>query len=378
MVVAAAGLLTRSLLRLQSVELGHAGNGLVFVQLSLPPGEYASIERHTRLLDELVARLEADGRISGATTVNALPFGASTGWDAPQFTAEGQDAARAASNPALNLEAVRPNYFDVFGIELVRGRPFAESDREDAPPVAIVSQDVAARVWPGLDPLGKRLKLGPPDSEDAWRTVVGVAAPVRYRDLADARATLYMPAQQFGVPVSTIVMRTPADAATAAAIARDATRAVDPDVAVLRVATFAELLDQPLSRPRFNALLLGIFAAAALLLAAVGLYAVVNAFVRQRTTEIGIRVALGASARDVRKLVLGEGIRLALVGTAIGIVGAIASARLLRGLLFEIHPLDPTTLLLAGALLVGVAAVACYLPARSAVHVDPIRTLRAD
>jgi putative ABC transport system permease protein len=201
---------------------------------------------------------------------------------------------------------------------------------------------------------------------------------VRYRDLADARATLYMPAQQFGVPVSTIVMRTPADAATAAAIARDATRAVDPDVAVLRVATFAELLDQPLSRPRFNALLLGIFAAAALLLAAVGLYAVVNAFVRQRTTEIGIRLALGAAPDRVVRDVLSEGARLTALGIGIGLALALAASRALESLLFSVRPTDPPTYAAVALTLAAVALLACYVPARRAARVDPMIALRAE
>jgi predicted permease len=377
-VIAAAGLLTRSMLRLQTVDMGLASDRLVFVQLSVPQAVSDDVPRHFRFLDELVSALETAPGIAAATAVHVMPFSGTGGWDVPQFTAEGQSAERAAANPALNFEGVDPDYFRTFDITMLRGRAFTPEDREGSVPVAIVSEDVANATWPGEDPIGKRLKFGGSDSDDDWGTVIGVAAPVRYRELADRRATLYVPARQIGIPAHMVVVRTDADPSVVAGAARERIRSIEPDAQVMRVAPFTELLAAPLARPRFSALLIGVFAIAALLLAAVGLYGVMSAHVRQRTTEIGIRVALGASARDVRRLVLGEGIRLALVGTGIGIVGAIACARLLRGLLFEIHPLDPATLLGAGALLVGVAAFACYLPARRAVRVDPMRTLRAD
>ena len=163
-----------------------------------------------------------------------------------------------------------------------------------------------------------------------------------------------------------------------AKLARERVRAVDPDVQVMRVAPFSELLDEPLARPRFNAFVIAVFGAAALLLAAVGLYAVMAAYVRQRYPEIGIRVALGASASDVRRLVLGEGLRLAGLGAALGLVGAMLATRLLRGLVFEIDPLDPVSIVIAALLLVGVSALASYVPARRAINVDPIATLRAN
>jgi hypothetical protein len=201
--------------------------------------------------------------------------------------------------------------------------------------VAIISQDVAARTWPGEDPIGQRIKLGRVNSAAKWRTVVGVAAPTRYRELAEPRPTLYLPAEQFIVSARMIVLRTASALALVAPVVRERIRAVDPDVQVTRVASFSELLDGPLARPRFHAFVIGLFGAAALLLAAIGLYAVMAAYVRQRYTEIGVRVALGASASDVRRLVLSEGLRLAGFGAAIGLTSAVAASRLLRGLLFD-------------------------------------------
>jgi ABC-type antimicrobial peptide transport system permease subunit len=175
-----------------------------------------------------------------------------------------------------------------------------------------------------------------------------------------------------------LVLRTASPLTLVARLARERVGAVDPDVHVLRVAPFRELLQAPLARPRFNAFLIGVFGVAALLLAAIGLYAVMAASVRQRYKEIAIRLALGASASDVRTLVVGEGLRLAGLGAAIGLASASAATRLLRGLLFGVHPLDPVSLLAAALLLVGVSALASYLPARRATQVDPASTLRAE
>ena len=377
-VVAAAGLLTRSLLHLQSVDMGLAVDRLVFVELSVPEAKYADRTRHAQFLDAVVAQLEAAPAIDAATPVNVPPFSGTGGWKVPRFAAEGQTTERAAINPALNLESVHQNYFTTFGIPVVRGRSFTAEDRAGAIDVAIVSEDVAARTWPGEEPIGKRLKMGGVDSPDEWLTVVGVAAPTRYKDLVEPRATLYLPAAQFLDVARMLVLRTGAPLELLTPIARERVSAVDPDVLVMRVAPFTDMLDAPLARPRFNAFLIGIFGTAALLLAAVGLYAVMAAYVRQREREIGIRVALGATGSNLRRLVLGEGLWLSGLGVAIGLVGAAAVARLVRGLLFDVHPLDPSTMLGATLLLMVAAALASYLPMRRAMRIDAVVTLRGD
>ncbi len=374
-VVGAAGLLVRSLLRLQAVDMGLATDRLVFVQLALPQPKYTERARHLQFLDEVVAALQAVPAIAAATPVNAAPFSGTGGWDA-LVTGDGQTAEEAAANPLLNLEAIHPNYFDTFGISLVRGRPFTQADREGAPDVAIVSEDVAASTWPGQDPLGKRLKLGQLSSRDRWRTVVGVARRTRYRELAEPRPTLYLPAQQFIVSAHMLVLRSTAPLALIAAAARERVRGVDANVQVMRVAPFAEMLAAPLARPRFNAFLIGLFGATAVLLAAIGLYAVMAAYVRQRDAEMGVRVALGATSADLSGMVLGEGLRLAGLGAIIGVAAAAVVGRVLRGLLFDVQPLDLVSLVTAASLLVGVSALACYLPARRAARTDPIAALR--
>jgi putative ABC transport system permease protein len=377
-VVTAATLLTRTLLRLQAVEMGFVADQLVFVTLDLPEAKYADNGRHRQFLDAVVSRLQAEPGVFRATPVNTSPYAGTGGWDTPSFTAEGQTVERAAANLSLNLESVHPGYFETFGVMMVRGRGFDDHDRPGAPDVAIVSADVAARTWPGEDPIGKRLKFGMPDSKEAWRTVVGVAVPTRYRELTHPRPTLYLPAPQFIVAARTLVVRTAAPMGRIAEVARRCIRSVDPEVGVLRVASFAELMERPLARPRFKAILLSLFGAAALLLATIGVYAVMAASVAQRYAEIGIRMALGATRADVRRLVLGDGLRLAGLGAAIGLGGALAAGRLLRELIFEVPPYDPTSLAGAAALLVALAGLASYLPARRAMRLDVVAMLRRD
>jgi len=376
LVVAAAGLLTRSVVRLHSVGTELADR-LVLVPLDLPPEKYAGRDRRLQFLTAAIEQLESSPAISAATPVNAVPF-TDVGWLVPVFTAEGQSLEQVPTNPSLNLEAIHPNYFETFEMPIVRGRPFIDSDTENATPVAIVSEDVAARTWPGQSPIGKRLKMGTLDSQAPWLTVVGVTQPTRYRELTEARATIYVPAEQLIVTAGAFALRTTASPDALASLVQERVRAIDPDVSVSRVAPFRELLERPLARPRFNASLIGIFGAAALFLTAVGLYAVMAAFVRMRQREIGVRMALGANAHNVRALVLWEGLQLAGLGAAIGLAAALAGNRAIAGLLFEVSPLDPASMLGAAATLVGASALACYLPARRATRVDPVAVLRAE
>jgi len=375
-IVAAAGLLTRSLLQLETVEIGLAADRLAFVRLDLPQAIYGDRGRHLRFLDEIVKAIEASAGVAAATPINTPPFSGTGGWDAT-WAAEGQTLDQSLANPQLSLEAVHPNFFATVQLPVVRGRAFAPADREGAPNVAIVSEDVAARSWPGQDPIGRRVKFGDINSKSEWRTIVGVVSRTRYRELLTQRPTLYLPAEQFVVAAQMLAVRSSLPPARVAGAARSAVEAVNRDVQVMEVVPFATLLDAPLARPRFNARVIGIFAFAALLLAAVGVYAVMAAYVGQRYTEIGIRVALGATAADVCSLVVGEGLRLAALGAAFGLAGAVVAARLMRGLLFGVDPLDPASLAGSGALLVAVSIVASYLPARRAMRLDPVETLRA-
>jgi putative ABC transport system permease protein len=375
-VIAAAGLLARTVLRLDAIDLGLPADRLVLLDLHVPPEKHADRQRHGQWLDAAVERLEAVPAIAAATPVNVHPF-LDRGWDVPRVTAEGQDDARAAGNPSLNLESVHPNYFAALRIPIARGRAFTAADREGTPAVAVVSEDAAARLWPGQDPIGKRLKFGAADSPTGWITVVGAAAGTRYRTLTAFRPTLYLPAAQFQMTATNLVVRTAAPLELLTTVTADRLREIDPDVRVMRVVPFAELRDRPLARPRFSAFLLGLFGAAALLLSSVGLYAVLAAYVRQRDREIAVRLALGATPGGVGRMVVAETVRLAGVGAAIGFVAAAASGRLLRGMLFEVDPMDPATSATAALLLVVGAALASYLPVRRATRVDATAMLRS-
>ncbi len=375
MVTAAAGLVGRSVLRLQSVDTGVAAQQLWFVSLSLPRSAYADRARHSQFLNEAIAALQAVPQFSSVTSVNAAPF--SGGWSVPRFSAEGQAVDVAAANPPLNLEAVRGNFFETMGVRLVSGRAFTGADRPGSLEVAIVSEDVARVVASGGDALGKRIKMGAPDAKSRWLTIVGVAAPTRYRDLTAAQPTLYLPVAQMLDAAQTLAVRTTARPALVAGVARERLRAIDPDVHVVSVTPFTQSMAAPLARPRFNAFLLMVFGAAALLLAGIGQYAVIAAYVRQREREIALRVALGASPASVRSLVFAEALKLAGIGVAIGLAGAMAASGLLRGLLYDVDTLDPISLTAAVVLLVSASLAASYLPVRRATRVDAVAMLKA-
>jgi putative ABC transport system permease protein len=376
-VMVAAAALTRTVLRLQDVGVRLASDRLVYIPLVLPQTKYAESAGRRQFLADLAAHLEGTSSIAAATPINATPF-TGLGWDAPTFTAEGQETDRAKTNPTLNLEEIYPNYFDTFEVALVRGRAFTEFDRDGTTPVAIVSDDVAALTWPGQDPINKRLKMGGPDSPSPWWTVVGVAAPTRYREIREPRATLYVPAAQFLGTAQNLVVRTSAPLSLVADLVQDHVRALDPDVQIMPPQPFPQLLNVPLGRPRFYAFVIALFSATAMALAALGLYSVLAAIVRQQRREIGVRLAMGATARDVRRLVLGEGCRLMAVGAMLGLALAAATSRLLRGLLFEVQPLDPGSLVTTGVFLLALGGLALFLPVREATRVDPASMFRAE
>jgi putative ABC transport system permease protein len=235
---------------------------------------------------------------------------------------------------------------------------------------------MAARIWPHEDPIGKRLKLGRVDSRLRWYTVVGVAGQTRYRTVLSSRPTLYLPDAQFQMTATMLAVRSTAPLDLLTSVAVDRIGAIDPNVRLMRVVPFTDMLARPLARPRFNAFLLGVFGFAALLLSAVGLYAVLAASVRQRGREMAIRMALGATSSAVGRMVVGEATRSAACGVLIGIVGAMVATRSLRGMVFEVAPFDPLSVITTGALLVAAAALASRVPLRRATHADIVTVLR--
>lgn len=377
-VVAAAALLTRGLLHLQHVPTGLDTERLVHVTLGVPPAQLADRAAHAQRLERLTEQLGARAPIAAVTPVHHVPFADEGGWDVPRYTAEGQSVDEALANPWLNLESAYPNHFVTLGAAMARGRAFTRADRQDSTPVAIVSEDVAERTWPGVDPIGKRLKMGGPDSKDRWRTVVGVARTTRYRDLMDPRPTLYLPAAQFIDAAQGLAIRTTASLDVIADLVRADVASLGPSMSVVRVSSFGALIDRPLARPRFNALVLSAFATTSLLLAMVGLYAVTAASVRSRRSEIAVRVAIGAQVPHIRALVLGETMRVVGVGVAVGLAGAAATARLVAQAA-HLPVTSGTLTTLVAVLLLGVAAMlATWWPVREATRVDPATALKSE
>jgi predicted permease len=289
-------------------------------------------------------------------------------------------------NPA-DMQVASADYFRAMGIPLKGGRFLTSSDREGTPPVIIINEAMARRYWAGRDPVGKRMILRA-EGDSAWRTVVGVVGDVHHRGLTQApRPEMYLPDMQLfytapdsvvGARAMTITLRVRGNPDIYAGPVRRVLAETDAGLAVSEVRSLADVVSRSIAAPRFTAALLGVFAALALALAAVGIYGVVSFVVAQRTAELGIRVALGASAADVLRLVVGQGMRPVLIGLTAGLLAALALGRLLHGFLYNVAETDPGTYAAVTLGLAAVAALACYLPARRASRVDPMVALRAE
>jgi predicted permease len=287
---------------------------------------------------------------------------------------DGYVAKEAQDLIITNEGFISPDYFHTLGVPLVQGRNFDERDKKGAPEVAIVDEHFAARFWPGEDPLGKRVKRG---NSGPWRTVIGV---VRYEKEFSAEdeplIRVYYPVHQIPVGTRYLIARATSDPVKMTATITEAIHALDPELPVFEVSTMDQRLYEALARRRFSMLLLGVFAALALLLAATGIYGVMSYWVNQRTHEIGIRMALGAEQRNILRLVIRQALVLVSVGIAIGLMGAYGLTRLMASLLFGVSATDRLTFIVISGLLGGIALLASYVPARRASKVDPIIALR--
>jgi putative ABC transport system permease protein len=384
----AAALLTQSFWQLQSVDLGFRPSSVLTVGLWLPQpndppsGPYFKHDARVAFYKSTIARVTALPGVQAVGGINTLPLSGARG--RISFTVEGRGADAGDTSLADGALAT-PGYFKALGVDLVRGRFFDDHDDSTTPPVAVVSEAFAKRFFGGLDPIGKRIAPGgrvqtggPAQAAGAnWITIVGVVRDVRTSGVEfEPAATLYRSVWQVSNLALTLTIRSGADPAALGELVRREVRAVDPNEPVFAVKTMDTVIAAALAQRRFTMLLLGFFAATALVLSAIGIYGVMAYFVTQRTHEFGIRMALGARRLDVMRLVLAQGIRLAAAGIVIGIAGAIGTAQALRALLYGVNARDPVTLtVLAGALAVA-ALAACYVPARRAIQVDPIQALR--
>jgi predicted permease len=376
LVLSAAGLIGRSLIALERADLAFDPSRLMIAELALRADQYESVSTQLAMLEQLLPAIDALPGVRAATPVVAVPFSGTHGWDG-RPTAEGQSADEAAANPMLNMEVVMPDYFATIGVPVLRGRAFTDADRDGAPGVVMLSESAVRHYWPHDDPIGKRLVMG--RGADAF-TVVGVVPDTRYRALRDARASIYFPLRQSFFPFApaNVVIRTDGPPAVVVPAVRRVLEETAPGVTLASAAPFETYMAGPLAQPRLNALLLGVFAIAAVTLAAIGLFGVLATMVRQRTHEFGVRLALGATAQNVSRMVLQRGMWLAASGTTLGLASALAANRLLSALLFDVRPTDAATLSGIAVVLFIVAVAASVIPARASTRIAPADALRSE
>ena len=378
MLLVGAGLLGRSLVRLLAVDPGFDTRHLLTLQAQATGPKYAdtgAVFANHEQLREAIRRLPGVERVA---TASQLPLGGNV--DAYGVTAQDKPLANPELAPYADRYTVSPDFLSTMGIAIRRGRAFTAGDNNvAAPPVVIVSGGLASRLWPGEDPIGKHIRMGGPSG--AWRTVVGVAANIHHRALdATESSQVYVPERQwqFADNLIAVVVRTHGDPAALARAVRTAAQAVDPAQPVTALETMEQVVASSTAQRRLALLLFGAFALVALVLAVAGIYGVLAGAVAERTREIGVRSALGASPGAILGMVLLHGARLAGLGLVIGLAGALLLGRFLQSLLFGVGTADPLTLLGVAALLATVAIAACLLPAMRAVGIDPMTALRAD
>jgi putative ABC transport system permease protein len=377
MLLVATGLLTRTLARLQAVDPGFRPQQVTAFELRLSGQKYASAASQVQFFEQLLARLDATPGVETAAAISNLPFiGAATmEW----VVVEGRLDNEFEAKPMAERLEITPDYFQALGVPLLKGRIFSTQDHAQAPPVVIVNETLARQMLPGKDPLGARIKLTSSYNPNDWRTIVGVVGDVRSYSLAQApRPQLYYPHSQFTQNRLTVVVESALPHAELIATAKAHAKALDPLLPLAKIQTLEGALSAATASPRFGALLLALFAGLALLLALVGIYGSVAWAVSQRTPEIGLRMALGATPSVLLRLVVGQSIKPVLAGLALGLAGAFALTRLMNGLLFGVSATDPATFVAVTGSLLSVALLACYFPARKATAVDPMVALRSE
>lgn len=369
----AGGLLLQSLGRLHAVDPGFRPEGAITASVSLPRADYPDEASRDGFMETALDRIRGVPGVDAAGGINFLPLSTALG-----FAARLEVAGRAEEDQPkdfMGYFAATPGYFDAVGQPVLEGRDFDERDRGDGLPVAVVSRSLADRTWPDASPIGERVRFG---SDESWYTVIGVAGDVRTWELGEAAPLqIYLSSNHTGVFPGRIVVRGTDPGASAAAV-RDAVGALDPTLPVYAVSALDDIVGNRVAEQRFLALLLTTFAALGLILAAAGVYGVLSYRVASRRHEMGVRLTFGARAADVLGLVLREGVRLGIAGIVVGVLGALASARLLAGVLFEVPPTNPVTLAGASVFLLLVVTAACLVPASRASRVDPATVLRED
>jgi len=374
LVLSAAALIGRSYLRLQNADLAFESSHLLVAELGLRYDQYDGLSKQLTMLRGLLTALRATPGIRNVSPVVAVPFSGTSGWTG-RAAVDGQSPEDAAKNPTFNMELVTPDYFDTFGLSVVRGRRLTDADRQGAEPVVVISEAVARRYWPSQNSIGKRLSM-----DGNTLTVVGIVPDTRYRDLREASGSVYFPLAQSFFPFAptTLAIRTAGPPTEMVQAIRQVIRQTTSGVSLANAAAFDTHMRGPLAQPRLNAFVLTVFAIAATMLAAIGLFGAMSTLVRQRTRELGIRLALGAAPSDVRSIVVGRGLAIAAIGVSTGLAGALLLNGFLSSLLYEIRPTDWLTLGGVGVLLMTIALVATSIPARASARIDPVIALRSE
>jgi putative ABC transport system permease protein len=374
--LAAAGLLGRSFWELSRVDPGFKTEGVITLRTTLPSSRYDSEDRIRVFSDQLLERVRRLPAVRAAGFSDYLPM--SNFGIGGNFEIAGRPPLSAAEQPSSFKSVVGGDYFEAMRIPLLRGRLFSTSDTKDTEPVFVIDDELARRYWPGEDPIGARLTW-PDRTGPLSGVIVGVVGSVRWSGMAgQPNATTYLWLPQVPGPELTIVARTDGDPADMSGLIAAQVTQLDASQPVGEIRPLRDYVSEDLTQPRFTMLVLTAFAAAALFLAAIGLYGVIAFSVTQRTREIGVRVALGAQYGDVLQLIMSRGVLLLAAGLAIGIVASLALGRLVAGLLYRVRPADPLTLATMTLFLTVIAMVANYLPARRAARVDPIIALRIE
>jgi len=373
--VTASGLMLRSFVRLQGTSSGLNPHNLITLELELPDVRYHAAQQQTLFQQQLLQRVGSLPGVQNAATVDNLPFSGNA--FNTSFTIEGRPTGPTTETPRAYYRVISPDYFPAIGIELHKGNQFTDRDTAEQPGVAIVNETAAQRYWPGVDPLGKRIKRGRPESKNPWLTVIGIVSGSRQLSLKEgSQPEIYVPYLQNPGLTFTLVARTASDPRSLTGALRKEVLSADREIPAVNIKLMEELISNSVAKERFYVLLLAVFAVLALILAAVGVYGVMSYSVTLRTRDIGIRMALGARPADIFKHIVGQALLLGLIGLGVGIVLAIASTRVMSSLLYGINATDPLTLAITSLVLLAVALLASYLPARRATRVDPLVTLR--
>jgi predicted permease len=379
MLVIGAGLLIKSFWRLQQVDPGFKAEHVLSLSLTLPQSKYPDNPKINNFFGQLIERISSLPGVESAAIAYDHPLQANWG-DA--FAIEGRPAPKAGESPSANFEPVSSNYFRTVGAQIISGRDFTAQDDPDHPGVVIVNEAFVRRFFPNEPALGQRIQPGPPNRIWSGKRltsfeIVGIAHDVKSAGLnAESEPTYYLPAAQAPLQDMTVLVRTRNDPTSLVPALRQVVASIDPNQPITNIDTLERIVSDSIAQPRLNMLLMGLFGGLAMMLAAVGIYGLLSYAVTQRTQEMGIRIALGAQATDVLKLVLKQGLLLIIAGEILGLLGAFALTRLISSLLFGVTPTDVTTFVAVSGILAAVALLACYFPARRATKVDPLVSLR--